>query len=73
MLVAPINGLEMPERPSPADDAVDPPVIARMEKLREQGFSFRSIAAVLMKQGLTFSAERVKEILEVHHVSEQKK
>jgi hypothetical protein len=61
------------EHPIPADGAVDPHVIARMEELREQGFRFHDIAAVLMKHGLMLSAERVREILEDHRARQQKK
>jgi hypothetical protein len=70
---APINDSGKPEHSVPADCAVDPYVIARMEELREQGFRFHDIAAVLMKRGLMLSTERVKEILEVRQGRQQKK
>jgi hypothetical protein len=73
MSAAPINGHGKPEPSSPADSAVDRRIIARMEELREQGFSFGDIAAVLARQGLTLSPERVKEILDAHRVSQWKK
>jgi hypothetical protein len=73
MPVTPINGQGKPERSSSADATVDRRVIALMEELRDQGFSFEGIAAVLMKQGLTLSAERVKEIYEEHQAHQRKK
>jgi hypothetical protein len=73
MSVTPINGHLKPERPSLADGAVDRRVIARMEALREQGFSFQSIAAVLARQGLTLSAERIKDLLEADQARQWKK
>jgi hypothetical protein len=73
MSVAPINDHEKPEHPSPADGAVDGRFIAQMEKLCEQGFSFRDIAAVLMRQGLMLSPDRVKEILDVCQAGRPKK
>jgi hypothetical protein len=68
MSIAPINGHGKPDSSSPSDRTVDRRIIARMEELREQGFSFRDIAAVLRRQGLTLSAERIKDMLEAHRV-----
>jgi hypothetical protein len=69
----PINDSGKLEHLVSAHGAVDPHVIARTEELREQGFRFHDIAAVLTKHGLMLSAERVKEIFEVHLARQQKK
>jgi hypothetical protein len=73
MLVSLINGHGTADPCFPADGTVDRFVVARMEKLRGQGFNFRDIAAVLTRQGLTLSAERIKEILDAHQVRQRTK
>jgi hypothetical protein len=42
-------------------------VVALMEELRGQGYSFRDIAATLERQGLMLSPGQIKDILEARY------
>lgn len=66
MLTMPISGDRKPAPFAAIDGAIDHAVVARMVELREQGFSCRDIAAMLLRKGLTLSSQRVKEILDSH-------
>jgi hypothetical protein len=51
------------------DEATDRRVLARMLEMRDQGYSFRDIAAALAKQRLiVLSPEHVKAVLEAHQI-----
>jgi hypothetical protein len=60
------------ERAEQTDETVCQRVVAMMEELRGQGYNFRDIAAVLERQGLTLSPERIKEILEARYARKPK-
>jgi transcriptional regulator len=55
------------------DEVTDRRVLVRVLEMRNQGYSFRDIAAALAKQGISaLSPECVKDILEAHHAQKRK-